>query len=80
MFYFLKHVYALNLLVSIMGWHMLLLLFFFLIDKHTKYVLEKGRLRGNPKHTGSIQESPKGKDKKGKHSPALNKNPTNQQS
>ena len=37
---------------------------FILIDKHTEYILEKGRLRGNPKHIGSIQESPKGKNKK----------------
>ena len=34
------------------------------MDKHTKYILEKWRLRGNPKHTRSIQESPKGKNKK----------------
>ena len=58
----------------------LVVCFFFLIDKPTENILEKGCLRGNSKHTGSIHESPKGKNKKGKHSPALNKNPTNQQS
>ena len=44
-----------------------------------KDILEKGCLKGNPEHTGSMQASPK-KQQKHKHSPALNKNPTIPQS
>ena len=35
--------------------------FFFLMDKPTEDILEKGCLKGNPKHIGSIHESPKDK-------------------
>ena len=31
-----------------------------------KYIKRKGQLKGNPKHTGSIQEALKGKNKKKK--------------
>ena len=45
--------------------------FFFYRLTHGSY-LEKGSLKGNPKHIGSIHEMPKDKKQKGKHSPALN--------
>ena len=56
-------------------------LFFFDRQKH-KDILEKGCLKGNPEHTGSIQESPKkttktqaltGPQQEPNHSTKLNK-------
>ena len=35
-----------------------------MIDKPTEALLEKGSLKGNPKHTGSIHEIPKDKKTK----------------
>ena len=43
-----------------------------MIDKPTEALLEKGSLKGNLKHTGSIHKIPKDKKENGKHSPALN--------
>ena len=39
---------------------MISLFFFFFFDRQKhKDILEKGSLKGNPEHTGSIQEIPK---------------------